>query len=463
MNIEYEKLKTDAIIINVKNIIAQCLKRVKLILSSCIICALVLSGIVYVKDTISYNIATSSSTSGTDESELTDEDKMAVQKYVYLKEQLDQMNNHKENSLYMQLEASNVFQGVVVYQVSSDAKIKNDIANAMVSYVNEGGLVSQIANSYTEIEEKYLQEIIRAEVVGAEEGTPSGVVNIYVWSDSEELNAEIVKYVCKNVESFGNSLKKELGNFSLNKIQEIGSIRYMDSIYQDQKDFYKELETIKEDFNKHKATMTEYQLLGTQENGETNSENEVKIPKPSFSIKYAIVGALLGAVLIIFYICLVTILGGRIQTEKEIGQRLGLVHLGNVFITKSTLLNKMLLQLLYGKKVDELDAETKVLVSRISMYLADKNAKRIAFVGTTDDLFSKEIEIVTELLKNVGVESIVSGDVLSDFKAMNSLTEVEYIILVETIGKSKIKKVYEEAAICMSVKAEVLGYISVHE
>lgn len=463
MNFEFEKLKTDAVIISIKNILVQCIKSFHKMVISAVIGALAIALAVFAIDTKSYNSALSNSASGA--VELTNEDKVAIEKYRQLKSKFDQMNDYIVDSLYMKLEFTNVHQGTLIYQVISDEEIKYDLANALVSYVNEGNMVASLINEHSEISPQYLQELILAEVVDETENGTSGVVRISVWTDSEEMSLQLVNNISKLVEDYNQLLKSSIGNCSVKKMQEGCAVRYVESIHERQTDFYTEFEKLDEAYRTQASKMTELQMFTVNslddEIADTNAN--VFISKPRINIKYAVVGAIIGIMLVMIYVCVKVILGGKIQTEKEISLRLGIPHLGNQFYLEKSFLDKIILKIIYQKNSYDLEKQTEVLVARISTYLKAKEIKKVAFVGTSKRVMSSKMEDLAKRLEIDGFEMELLGDVLASPDVLYNLGKVENIILVESVGASKIRNVYEEAELCRNTQKEVVGYISIIE
>lgn len=438
MKFEVNKLRSDEIEINIENIIKQCIKRIGIIIICAVVFALIVPGLVYVKDLNAYN----SRTENQEQPELSDAELAGVSTYKVYKNKVDQLKNYGKNALVLKLDYENVYQGRLQFYVDAEEDVQFDIAYVIANYINAGNLAEKLYKQESLDATTYADEIFGAEVSGAKDGVPSGVVNFRVWASGKEECERYVSLVKKALTEYDKTLNSTMAEHTLEVVSEEVILGYVYEVEAKQNIYAENYAEAVENLEAHAATLTEVQLQAIQ-NADASQKDDAVVT-PSFSIKFAIVGFVLGAILAVGCIVLYIIFGGKLQTEQELLKRFNISHFGNITC----------------KNAEE---KVGIVCARLAANLENSKRTEVALIGTAKELSSDAIVKLQNALKDCGIKCEIIGNILTDKAAFEAMKKKECVVLVETIGKSVIKEIYEESMVCIDSKVEVVGYISIME
>lgn len=465
MNFEVNKIKIDEVEISIKNIIAQCIRKWKMTLVCGVIFAILISGLMYVKDAFTYNSVLAGELTEVQIEEWTEEDQVAVDTYKVLQQKVDQLEEYRDHSIYINLDFNNVNYGILTYHVDADAEVKYDITSVIANYVNNGGLAKALSEEDGYPEEKYIQEIISADVAGTLTGIESGVVTISVMGASEAECAEYVDSIKQAIGSYSKSLQADVKAFSLSTIEEEYVVKSVPTLYTAQQTYLTECTTAELEYTSKLSSLTDVQkayIVGNSKGEEIDFEEKLQVSKPKIKPVFVIIGAVLGVLVALVTIACITIFSGKIQTEKELLKRLNVCHLGNVYYMKNSGIEKLIHKMLYKSIGTDVDVQLNTVCTRLSIVLKNASSKKVYLLGTSDTITGMDAESWSKVFQKQGIECVVIGNVLDAQEEVGKLVADENVVLVENIGKTRIKDVYEEATLCMDAKVKVVGYISVY-
>lgn len=428
MNIGYRRLKPDEIEINIKNICKQCIKRIKGILLFAIVVAIILSGLVYYKDLKNYN----ENMTNVEIEEITDADKFAIDKYSSLKSKVDQLLDYRDNAIVMDIDFNNTFQSNMQFAVKGEDSVREDVVVALADYVNNGGLASDLKDTETFSEKSYIQEIIKAKSNENIANMGAGVFSVTVYGASEKDIVEYANVISNKILEYAQVISETLGANEVVLTLNLCSVGYSQYIYDLQQTYLNDYQNYNAQYESQLAIVA----------GEKEDMTIAK-QKPSFSIKVAVVGLVLGIIIGIAVVCLMVIFGGKIQSEKEILRRLDINNFGS-------------LDLKHG------DSEQyELLKSRICLRLQNAKVQQVVLVGTTSELLNETIVKLKTDLNNSKIECEVAGNILENRDALENMVAHKNVIIVEEIGKTKISDIYETARLCKVENVAIHGYITI--
>lgn len=459
MNFEINKIRADEIEISIKSIIEQIVRKIGLIIGCTILFAILVSALLYVRDISVYESIINDSVDS-EEIELTMTDYIAIEKYELLSSKVEQLKEYEKNSTLMKIDYTKTVQGIMVYYVEADEIVKNAITLSVLDYVNNGFLAQDMSvNKNTEA--GYMQEIISARHLTSGQEDNSGLIVINVKSINDKdckVYMDMLK-VC--ISNFAKGLEEKIGNNRLVIVEERIATSKREEVYVAQVGFWEELRIADSDLSAHISTLTPVQKMNI-----LDFKDEIiqpTIAEPGISVKNIIIGAILGMLIGLVIILGMIILGGKLQSERELSKRFNINHLGNIRFVRNTFTERLITKVLY-KGIDmNIDSQLKMVISRILLYLENADNKKICIVGTSRLIDNATFEILIKELKEKGISCDIVGNVVKNHEAIEKLSENENIVLVESIGKSKVKDIYEEAMMCVNAKLNVVGYISVQE
>lgn len=458
------RMSVDEVMISFKYLCLQCLKKTPLILGVMVICSILFLTIGYVKDYREYKIVNDKQADKT--VELTYDDNIAIENYLLLKERVAYLEEYNENSLLMALDFTNVCDIRIQCTIVADENLKGDIAQLFINYIKTE-MVAQMSKMEGFPEADYLREIIRIERQGNTEESKNGVFTICIWTEEEEQGIAFADASMELLESYSLKLKDEVGDFTFAALKGEGEFRWINTVYTAKKEAYKEIQAIKTEFSECKSQLTSNQInaINTMEQGETESsevDKDIVISKPSLRIKYLVVGAFLGIVLAIMAVIVREIFGGKVQTHKELHERLGLSHLVNLKLKSNSAVGNIIDKIFFTKEIGRLDSKIDFLTVQLKHYMKEEKNK-LCILSSVGD---KETEILTMIenkIQDKGINCELVNVAVDGSCAINQMIENGNILLVEFVGESFIKNIYEEYEHCCQIDANIIGYISIEK
>ena len=125
-------------------------------------------------------------------------------------QQIEELQNYVDNSIYMKLDGQNLQIASSQYAVQSSDNIEN-VLSSIIYYVNEGGLKSDISEEYASLQPDYWREIISC--------TSSGnVLNITVMHYDSETAKEILSMIFEKIQKQIPAIEAVQGTFVLQEI-----------------------------------------------------------------------------------------------------------------------------------------------------------------------------------------------------------------------------------------------------
>lgn len=453
MKFEHEEMCVDEIEISVKNILAQCIKKAGVILISMIFVAILLPALFYVMDLKQYNEAVLNSAT---ETELSDEDYLIIDRYLLTKERIEFLEEHKEASRIYDMDFNNVYQGKVQFFVDANSEDTIAIADAIANYVRNKAFSEQLSQQVASINEKYAYELVSV----SDSVTETGIVNVSIYAPDEKECKEIVNAIKNVLNEYSILLNSTMGAHELCVVGENYYVGYVDDVYRMQSNYIVNMQTAMAELETYNSTLTATQKKAIAQILDDMVEVD-EVPKPQFKILYAAIGGVAGLILGCGMVIVLTVFTGKLQSEKELTKRLNIEYLGSVRLGKKGRKEKFIDKYIY--KSDSYEKEVGAIVARIKMKMKECSTNTINMINVCDTSNSGAMDEIKRMLEENGITCEIIGNVVEDVVALSKLDDRNDLILVEKIGKSRVKDIYEEATICLNLNVTVVGYISVRE
>lgn len=444
----HRELSIGEVEINIKNIIQQCVKKWAFIVGIAIFVAIVLSAVMYYRDVQNYNAEINKDNSQI--IELSNAEKIGIDYYVQLENKIEQLMEYREAAIVMNIDFSNACHANLQYMLVGNEDLKEDIVAAVLDYVNNGALISDLQSTGAFAGKKYVQEIVSAKLSPAEEIVENGIISVEVYGETEEACKAYTKEISNKINEYAKTLEKAVGNYKLQCTKEAYTMGYSVVIYELQQEYIQTLRTTNSEYQNQKNSMNERQIQEINQMHEEDSEStenyQQSLESPSVDVKIIVIGLFLGLVVGIIIVCLVTIFNGKLQSSGEIQRRFAVVDFGAI-----------------NKKSESVKEQLDLAALKINMFMQNKEISEIVFIGTSKYALSAEMAEMAKYLSVNGNKCIVAGNVLLDQQALKKLTSNCGVVLIEEVSKSKIQDIYEEYAICKNIDLSVVGYITVSE
>ena len=164
----------------------------------------------------------------------------------------------------------------------------------------------------------------------------------------------------------------------------------------------------------------------------------------SFSVKYAALGLVAGAFIVIMIICLKYVLSQTIKTKEDMSE-----------LFKVNVL---------GRMKENADGELGMIVASSGLGAQKAELKKIYAISSTDNAIVSAItdKVVEAIKQNYSELNVESGkSVLTDPSSLAKLAESNGVILIEKLRTSKFEDIAKELELAKNYGVTVLGCVIV--
>lgn len=249
-----------------------------------------------------------------------------------LKTSIERQEEYNEKSILMKINPYDVQNGVVLYYVDTDYKINTDSAyqnpdntasvlNAYATNVNNGGLWKYLYDNMGEsVEFRYLQELVSVYV-----DYENHMINVSVKARTEADCKELLSLVKKCFEGYHETINSAICEHDMLLITE-NIYATVDLDLEDSK------QTSIQKVADYTVALEEktFELKELENEGEPNSEVLTTSGIVIKTIKYAIIGGVIGAFIAAATVCVMILLDTTIKYEKDVAFYLGLPVLAEI-------------------------------------------------------------------------------------------------------------------------------------
>ena len=356
-------------------------------------------------------------------------------------EQVDKQQKYCDESIYMQLDPSNIQKVTIQYMVRvndmNSSNALNEISyitNALMNYVVGDGMASEIAGELGDTSGEYLRELISCQVSG-------NILKIYViHSDMDQAKAIGEKIEAK-VDAYKNTVENELGSFTLSVV-EFSEATVADISVQDKQNAnLNNLKNYQSSLTDHKTKLVSQQSVKKNYSTQYKPDGVTSTSPKKTIVEYGALGVIAGIVLPFVIYALWYTMSGRVKGKEEL-----LAADVNVLATYSE------------KKGYEPSIARTALDLKL---LAEKNEKEKLWVKCLGN--SKNITKVTDVLKEDILKQGLTMEILEDGKEtidqLQNIVENGNMILVAEAGTTNYTQVEEQLQFCERFNVSVWGCI----
>jgi len=237
-----------------------------------------------------------------------------------------------KNSLYMQLDPLHVVQKELVYQIQSE-----DNSGGSKFGIVYGNVIKNVGlYDWIEMDAAYVGELISADVKSGmtiADGTQvllsdSNCVKIVIMQKDEESCEKLADAVKEYLVMQQENLSQEIGNHELILLSEAMGTVSNTEVLNKQTSYRDEISSLKATIAATKAGFTEeqkqyYDLLTQNDSAIIDTTQDtvtepVTVQKPSISIKYVVLGAVIFAFVYAMILCLMYIFNGKLRASDEL-------------------------------------------------------------------------------------------------------------------------------------------------
>lgn len=460
-----------------------------------IIFAVLISGMHYVKGMKTYHAEVAQQKAAEELEELTEEveassstdftkdELQQIQDAKSIKKAMEKSRKYLKNSVLMNIDPYQEKALVLQYYIDSDYSwninqdIESDYTSAVTAayaeYVKSGAITSKIKKELgLDLDERYIEELISVDELEAEVKSNSILSVQVVYTDEETLN-EMATVVETCIEGQTSVISDTVGSHTLKLLSENVVTQTDSELAAQQSVAQTQLSNYRNQLNALTNVMSEEQLAelditvaaDTLEEGEeADTDVVVQAPptKPSYSIKYLILGFLVGVLLVVLWVCAKVIFSSTLQNSEELSDLYGVRLLG--CIRKEEKVSKVdeFLLNLKNRKRKKISRETaeNILISNLELACRAENIQKIFLTGTEIEHVEKAwITAFTEKMQNVGIEVVYGENVCYSAVALREAVEIGTAVLLEQSNQSIYDEISKEMKMLKEQNVRILGGI----
>lgn len=449
-----------------------------------IIFACLLSGIKFIKDLQSSNVSQEIDIE-TSKLSMPEEEQLKLERAIIennaIERQLASNLQYQENSILMNIDPYNVNQILLQYFIDThyiinlNEDIQQDYTQELLSFysafVKNSELIKNCAQNLTLDNEQYLTELIKVNNDVSVSGKTSFLITI---TGKDMAQAEVIAEVVKDaVDEYKEELSSKICSHDLMLISD------REQVVQDNELAEKQAKTESTIYNlrvqqenlKAKLNSQQLQILESEQlesNGIldlteiSNLQQDVE-----FSIKYAILGFLVGVFLVCAVIALKYMFDSNLKTEKELQDFYNLRIFGVLGYSDSSKkafsFVEHFLDRLRGIQRGDSNEQAELIIANMLVMCKKFYIDKIFFT-TSIHLIEEErksISYILEQMKKQGIEVVFEENMMRNIKALTQMSELGRVVLVEKVMQTRYPDLERELMLCNEQDAEVLGVIAI--
>ena len=390
-----------------------------------------------------------------------------------------------EESIYMQMDAYNIAQREIVYDIQSgDEGQAQHLGTIYEDVINGIGLYDWV-EQHTGIEMAYSRELISIKISSSTPFTNGDVtgsfgndsLKITVIQADDDLCKELADTVKSYVEQQSENLVPRIGEHKLCLLSEASGRVMSTSVMNQQIEYRNALWALQSAIIAEKTAFTDeqkqyYNILTNEEELEdtdTEQETEEAAPlvaaKPQISKKYILLGAILFAFVYVAVLFMGYIFNSKLRINDEFQALYGVPQIGVVVkdTKKKLFLDKWIDNLRhYGKRKFTAEQSMELAFAAVKIAVVKNGLSSIGLLGC--NLGAGADKICNELkaaLEKEGITVTVLNNVIYDAEAMEQIDTLKGAVLVEKVDSTLYNEITSELELLKRQEIPVLGGIIV--
>ncbi len=403
--------------------------------------------------------------------ELEEEELNKIEDAKQMQIRIDDYEKYMEKSPLMQINPYQKPVQELQYYVKSDYIINytkdrerdytTEVASLYRNYIMGGEMVQKVIDSAgLSINKEDLGELLQV-TPSSEQGT--FYINIS-YADMEKLQ-EISDVVKSLLEQKSTELQK-VGSHSLELISESQNVVVDTTLIDRKSNMTTSMTTLKTQLQTMKTAMTPQQTaIFEAEMEEIRGEKETE-EESGFSIKYVILGAIVGMFLACAWIACRMLFTARLQSSEEIRSMYGIRLLGEVSASSdkkrflSVIDKKILAVKNRRKKYLPLEKQIKVVAASIALSCKQEGIDCVYMTGSEYE--KADAAVLERMKKELSDQKIKVRDgenISYDAASLQTCIETGNIVFVEQKGQSIYDEIYREINLAKEQKGNILGAV----
>ncbi len=441
-----------------------------------VVCAVGLAGFKYASDTKNYKATQNTETVDMtmEENDLSEEERQTVENALNLKKQILQKEEYLTNSAYMNLDAYQVNRVSIAYYVMLEGAesyendtlqyISNNYVNAYITYLANGGMTSQLQKiAGGDLDAADLADLVR---VSRMEGSQ---FMLSVYSDDKALAQKLADKAGELVKAYQPTVEEKIGKHKLVVLERFNTVQYDSSIAASQNEQTESLKNMRANLQAMTAAFTPQQtelyngVMKTELDIEP--EEDADATAPSLSMKYLVLGFLVGGFLVCMWIAGTFILSSRIYRVEELQGIYGLRIFGMLQVSekKKRFLGGIdrWLDSLHKKEKWTLEEQQNVILSNLLMTCKKELIKSVMFTSAhhLDASDKQAVDAMIKQLQQHGVQAAYGENMIRNVTTFEEMAETGQVVFIEKENVSDYHTLEKELLLCMENKTNIMGVV----
>jgi len=384
--------------------------------------------------------------------------------------QIDHQRRYVADSVYMQIDAENVYEAKIQFVLTLKDNVTEGIDNALVSAYQNAITGGDYLNAYADkkgIKADYIKEVIYvdsavsdATILSAENTVDRAVsMTVKVNGHTEEFSKEVSDLIVSEI----NSLNKELGTsvaaHTLSVVGVQNNVKVDASIRDNQANQTSRIETLQKQIVNYNDSLDQIAKdLGVAGKEDIldyfAAEDKVSIKGIIKSgIKFGVLGFAAGLLLAAAFVALKYLFGKKITTQAQFFSRFKSVK--KIGVLKPSGKRSGYAVSIDKKSEDDSDmsAENTIKLVKANCANITRGCEKILITGTGDK------KAMDEAVKKLGIKGDYKPDIFSDPDVLKDIPGYDGVVLLEQRNVSEFKKVASEIALISDAGTKILGAV----
>ncbi len=432
--------------------------------------AIVVVGIKYMRDSSVYQ--NDLKNNSVEEEPLKEEEQKVVEEAEKVQKQISELQTYIQNSVLMRSDAFHENVLLLQYYIDSDYTFNyteqskkdylDELITAYSNYVKSGEMAEIIAKELDlDKKENYVNELITTD-------GNKGIFRIsIVYLDDKSLEA-LQPIIMEAMDKQTAEIAEKIGSHTLKLVSGEVLVHTNKELARLQKEQYEVLDEYRTQLAVLKGSMTTAQLkaLGIEVES-TESENIVAV-KPGLSIKYAILGFIIGVLLACLWESLKVLFASRLQESSDLCLLYGIRLLGDVNVMDRKkkflgIIDEMILRLKNrNKKQLTREQQYQIVCSNIEIACKRNEQNRIYFTGTSIQNIDKEgLDGIRKSLQLAGISMDWGENISYHGESLKKAVEVGVVVFIEKMDVSLYTEMEREIKFAIENDIQIMGSIVV--
>lgn len=480
--------------IELKDLLWEFLRRWRMIVVLALVCGVGLTAYQYRLDMQKTDVKIVKKTQAELEKAMGEQDLDEVSGAVAIKNQLDQKSAYMDASVLMKINPYEENVVLLQYYIDSDTEnIAGNATDAYNAYIQDGYLAQAVADTGAyEMNVVSMTELISTAMdmggLYINTGNASQNINLSIPESSYE-NSISVKIIGRSEEeaermaadvknvlvSYEKKLIDTIGAHQLRLLEECNMVLVDQTLAELQNRNSIAIKTLTNNLDSMKNEMTSDQIslyvyrttvLKEDETVQNGSVTTV-IKKAAISVKHAIIGAVIGAILACGIIFVFYLFAAALRNGEEIKTLYGVKLLGCVNITAFekkkvfAFVDRIITKLQnLNKKELSYEQEIQIISANIILDCKKKNCEKVFITSTVGEVLPKEvINAIVEKCKEKGIQLVSGNAIAYDANALEELAKIGSVVFIEKKRASLYDELYKEVALCKENDIDVIGMV----